>query len=721
VLALCLTPRDDATNSFPMPASPPGTVACAGAIDAGRIPLPKGGKAADATSGIEIKPAVPLADGVYGAWTQACFPFLVFAFCDEPVPTEPDFVFGIDTTEPVVSLEAPGLPPSRVASPGAAASASNAVPISLAVVHTLPEGAPLDGSLLCRIGPLGEDLNAVPDSAFFPCAEGARTFELPDGTSQLSVRLRDLAGFLVHRSVPVLVDHTVPDATIAVTANPPAGNAGWHRATPTVTVTMRDLESGWADAPVVYTTDGGAERTIPFGACTRSGAEVTCPIPAGDLDALAPGSHTIRATGVDLVGNRRTAQAMQEVTLDIDREGPTSVLATVPATPDGANGWFVTRPFSVAVARDQAEGSGVGAATISVNGEAPAPSPVPVDEGVASHVCATSVDVAGNPEPEHCVDLQVDLTDPTVAIDAPAVPSTGWFLNAPTVTVSAADGLSGIAPTFADPAGACVLPLVGTSAPSGVCVSLDGGPFRPSVGTYTIPEGVHSVRAFAVDQAGRRSAVVEQVLRVDLSAPVATARLVPPAPARAQWFRRVPTLVLAATDGEAGSGVSRIEFRVNGGLFETYTGPIEIGPGVHSIEYRAVDHARRSGPGTTLPVAVDTGMPTAKALSADPVLWLKLLGPSSARLSWTAGDDRSGTVRVTVLVVDLGGNTIRRLDGGTRTITPGSTVTGSTQWDGRNAQGTAVLGIFHYRVVVTDEAGNRSQSGESRPIQIRIL
>ncbi|MEY2571153.1 MAG: hypothetical protein QOE63_1503, partial [Acidimicrobiaceae bacterium] len=30
-------------------------------------------------------------------------------------------------------------------------------------------------------------------------------------------------------------------------------------------------------------------------------------------------------------------------------------------------------------------------------------------------------------------------------------------------------------------------------------------------------------------------------------------------------------------------------------------------------------------------------------------------------------------------------------------------------------------GLFSYRVVVTDEAGNRAQSGESRPIQVKLI
>jgi hypothetical protein len=74
-----------------------------------------------------------------------------------------------------------------------------------------------------------------------------------------------------------------------------------------------------------------------------------------------------------------------------------------------------------------------------------------------------------------------------------------------------------------------------------------------------------------------------------------------------------------------------------------------------------------------------------------------------------------------VLVVDLAGNTIRRLDVGTKTVVPGTLLNGSTLWDGKDSGGNVVLGLFSYRVVVTDEAGNRAQSGESRPIQVKLI
>jgi hypothetical protein len=56
------------------------------------------------------------------------------------------------------------------------------------------------------------------------------------------------------------------------------------------------------------------------------------------------------------------------------------------------------------------------------------------------------------------------------------------------------------------------------------------------------------------------------------------------------------------------------------------------------------------------------------------------------------------------------------------TITPGVNVDGYTYWDGRDLSLTGILpiGLYYYRVVVMDDAGNIAQSGESKPIQIKV-
>jgi len=48
------------------------------------------------------------------------------------------------------------------------------------------------------------------------------------------------------------------------------------------------------------------------------------------------------------------------------------------------------------------------------------------------------------------------------------------------------------------------------------------------------------------------------------------------------------------------------------------------------------------------------------------------------------------------------------------------TLGGSTAWDGQDQTLTGILpvGLYYYRVVAEDDAGNFTQSGQSIPIQI---
>jgi hypothetical protein len=95
------------------------------------------------------------------------------------------------------------------------------------------------------------------------------------------------------------------------------------------------------------------------------------------------------------------------------------------------------------------------------------------------------------------------------------------------------------------------------------------------------------------------------------------------------------------------------------------------------------------------------------------------------QLRWTARDDLSDRVRATVIVYNALGAPVRRIvEPNPRTITPGAGPQQfATAWDGKDDSllGLVPLGVYYYRVVLTDEAGHVSQSGESRPITIRLL
>ena len=77
--------------------------------------------------------------------------------------------------------------------------------------------------------------------------------------------------------------------------------------------------------------------------------------------------------------------------------------------------------------------------------------------------------------------------------------------------------------------------------------------------------------------------------KIEVDAPSSAIELTQNPPKVGDWYVN-PTVLLSADDGW-GSGVARIEYRLDGGPWQTYDEPFRVlGPGQHTISYRATDH-----------------------------------------------------------------------------------------------------------------------------------
>jgi hypothetical protein len=255
------------------------------------------------------------------------------------------------------------------------------------------------------------------------------------------------------------------------------------------------------------------------------------------------------------------------------------------------------------------------------------------------------------------------------------------------------------------------------------------------------------VSAFTVNVAGTRSPLITMPVNVDVTPPLLVARTYPPAPAANGWYRDTcrpspelpapraadrcqPVLYLSALDGDQNSGVASLTYSLNGAAAVPVTGPIPMPEGINVITYTARDAAGNSSTATVV-VPVDTTPPSVVATNPTPAIWLQLLdilgnilglSPPTAQLHWTVTDALSQHEQVTVLIYNALGAVVRRLDVGSVATTPGVAYNGSTTWDGKDQTltGFVPVGLYYYRVVATDDAGNVAQSGESQPIQIKV-
>ena len=99
----------------------------------------------------------------------------------------------------------------------------------------------------------------------------------------------------------------------------------------------------------------------------------------------------------------------------------------------------------------------------------------------------------------------------------------------------------------------------------------------------------------------------------DTGAPTASAELVGETNASG-WHVDPPRLTITAQDEAGGSGVERIQYRVNGGAARTYTEPVAItDEGDLNIEYRAYDRAGNPGAFKSIKAKIDATAPATSA------------------------------------------------------------------------------------------------------------
>ncbi|HVV36482.1 MAG TPA: hypothetical protein VHC63_07735 [Acidimicrobiales bacterium] len=653
----------------------------------------------------------------------------------EPAPSFADDLIGVDNTAPVVTdpIVVGG---GRWASGGdhyVSFTGTRDITIATSAVDQTDK-ANLS-YLGCAESHADANGNSLGDFVLSSCVNDGQPHEFHlqtsgDGAKTIRVFAVDRAGNVSTLDTTVILDQTPPGSQSFINVFPdPDGANGWYKTPPNFSLigsfdgfNSDGSEGSGGNIPAwAYRVDGNDEKPCPdLNVCSVFGE-----IPAS-------GVHVVHFTPIDRVQNRlyddkdpaTPSPMFNSAPIKVDHVAPTTALLSSPAAPDGEHGWFVTAPWVTFLGTDKLDGSGLSGGTgtgifYSVNGSTPTAytAPFKLGEG-ASTVCWSAVDVAGNAESQQCQTFNVDTHDPSVAIAAvPAAPDTnGWYTASPTFSVSSTDTTAGVDPTS-------------------LVVSVDGGPLFTPTGSQSIPEGIHDVRARVRDNAGRYSAVALSTFQVDLSTPTVSHRILPPDPAQAGWYRRLPRVALVANDGDQSSGVDHIEYRIgNAGSFVTYTAPFELPEGRSTVTYRAVDRVGHVTPDHSFGVAVDVTSPVAKALTTSPQIWLRHLGllglgPKSVKLNYSVMDPKlpglqveneHRNLHVIVIVHDALGDAVRRIDAGTIVVAPGTTYNGSVQWDGTDQSLTGFLGVgtYYYRVIASDEAGNWTETGESQPLQI---
>jgi hypothetical protein len=351
----------------------------------------------------------------------------------------------------------------------------------------------------------------------------------------------DGAGNTATDTATVRIDTTAP--RLGALAVGVRNAAGWYKADVTVVYSAEDDLSGVSGSPASVVLGEGADQS----------AEATVTDLAGNSTTAGVSGIHVDTTPPELAGSFPEGWQTDDVTVE----------------------WTCTDTLSGAAAQP---------AATTVTGE-----------GADLSSTATCADIAGNEVSTTVTGVRIDRTAPTTTAEVAGTPTNGWYGAPVEITLTGADGLSGVAATY---------------------YRIDGGEPQAYDGTFTLAtEGKHTLTFWSRDVAGHvEEAGAPVEVWIDTTAPETT--IVNPISPDSGWFvvSGIP-VAFEASDGD-GSGVAATYYTIDGGEPRTYgeAHEIQLSDGVHTIAYWSVDlagndEARAQDTVRTVQVQVDTQAP----------------------------------------------------------------------------------------------------------------
>jgi hypothetical protein len=378
-------------------------------------------------------------------------------------------------------------------------------------------------------------INAASGSCSWSPVEGSKT------TSFWSVS--SFGDTSLAQSTSWKLDKTAPSLSIVVPVAD--GDNGWFVSEPSLSLSASDAISGIGSA---IFSGGGATKVVS-----------------------TEGTSSISATASDVAGNTTT----KSVTVKLDTGLPN---VSMPLAPNGANGWYSTRPTLTSSASDSV--SGVASALVALNGGSWLTSVSPTD-GTAS-LAGRAIDNAGNVATSAAQQVKVDTVAPAVSLSKNGVLTNGWYTTDVSITATASDATSGLSVTE---------------------YRVNGGAWTAGSVVTLSSDGSHVVDFRAIDKAGLVTQS-SQTVKIDKHSPALG--FTPTGTLGSNgWYTTNISLALNASD--PASGVASFEYRLDGGGWISGAS-LTLPDGSHTVETRATDNAGNAST-STFSAKVDTGLP----------------------------------------------------------------------------------------------------------------
>jgi hypothetical protein len=475
---------------------------------------------------------------------------------------------------------------------------------------------------------------------------------------------------------------TLRHASVTIDTQPPSGAAADPGSVLAGTVVLSDpspIDPGAGVASVAF-------QYSPHGAGTWTtiGTAISAPWSMlFDTTTVTDGQYDLREVISD------AAVPANVTTIDlpgpkvIDNTAPSSAAVTAPAP-----GVHVSGTVTLGGAASDAT-SGVGQMVFKVDGavvgtSSGTPASVNWDststpDGPVS-VTVEAKDVAGNgPTVSSSRTIVVDNYPPTVTLDSPGAAIRG------TVALTTTTSADTTQVTYErSPAGAGTWTTIGVESTP---------PFTESFDTTALADGLYDLHAIASDGAHLVTSNVVTT-RVDNTAPTGSVT----APASGATVGG-PSVTLAASPADGGSGVATVQFRLDGTPVGTASSapwtfawdPSSTPSGAHTIDAVVTDAAGNSFTTAGVPVTVDTTPPTVTL--TDPGT------PLSGTVTLQAASPDADTASVAFQISPAGAGTWTTVATDTTPPTPYSGVYDTT---------VVSDGLYDFRAIARDTVGNVS-------------
>lgn len=283
----------------------------------------------------------------------------------------------------------------------------------------------------------------------------------------------------------------------------------------------------------------------------------------------------------------------------------------------GQNGWCIGSNAQLVLTASDPQGYAItidgnlgdaNNTTISCNGSCTLPLSSPGSSTATFTVTASTSNLTASSSTDWAYDPDPPVPGLNVSGTGGA---NGWYISAVNAQAAGTDAISGIA---------------------GASLSADGGSEQSSA---TLSDGVHSVVVTAIDQAGN-TASTTYMFNVDTTLPLINLSAAG-APGANNWY--VSDVQLNASVSDITSGVAYLDVSIDGGVWQTYTAPIILTDGQHTVQFKAADMA---GNVTT------TNLQTFKIDTINPVITTNVIGTNGTNSWYTS------TVQVNASSVDSG-------------------------------------------------------------------